>query len=172
MTAEGGVASADTNSPARHPRRAVLVALFVALTGPLIGVLTLLTFVLARTIAGMSYADFAMPSVSDVTQVIVFFSLFAYVFAGFSAIIAGLGLGWRTYTHGTFSYLFAMVVAVIATLIGTASLELMVGRPDQAFIGMTIFFTPLSIVAAVFGRWLMLKIGILPSIATTSLAQH
>lgn len=162
----------DTSSSAtqRYPRRAILVALFVALTGPLIGVLTLLTFVLARTIAGMSYDELSVPSISDMAQVVIFFALFAYVFAGLAAIIAGVLLGWRTYTDGGFGYLFAMAIAVFATLVGTASLELMVGRPDQAFIGMTIFFAPLSVAAAVIGRWLMVKIGILPTNATPSLA--
>lgn len=162
--------TSSTSATPRYPRRAILVALFVALTGPLIGVLTLLTFVLARTVAGMSYQEMVVPSLSDMAQVIMFFALFAYVFAGLAAIIAGVLLGWRTYTHGTFGYPLAMAIAVVATLVGTASLELMVGRPDQAFIGMTIFFTPLSVAAAVIGRWLMAKIGILPTTVPASLA--
>lgn len=160
----------DTSSapaPQRYPRRAILVALFVALTGPLIGVLTLLTFVLARTVAGMSYDELSVPSISDMAQVIMFFALFAYVFAGLAATVAGVLMGWRTYTNGTFGYRFAMVTAMLATLVGTASLEFIVGRPDQAFIGMTIFFTPLSVAAAVIGRWLMVKIGILPTTVST-----
>lgn len=160
------------HAPSRYPRRAIFVALFVTLTGPLLGVLTLLAFVLARTIASMSHEDFAMPSVSDLMQVVMFFALFAYVFAGFAALVAGALLGWRTYTHGTFGYLFAMGVAVAATIVGTASLELMVGQPEQSFIGMAIFFTPFSLIAAVVGRWLMARIGILPTSATTSLAPH
>lgn len=154
-------------APQRYPRRAILVALFVALAGPLIGVLTLLTLVLANTIAGMNYEDIALPDAGDLAQVVLFFSMFAYVFAGFSAVAAGVLLGWRTYTHGTFGYLFAMAVAAVATLVGTASLEFIVGRPDQAFFGMTIFFAPLSIAAAVIGRWLMAKIGILPTTVST-----
>lgn len=156
-----------TTPTQRYPRRAILVALFVALTGPLLGVLTLLAFVLAHTIAGMNYEDIAMPNAGDVTQVVLFFSMFAYVFAGFSAVAAGVLLGWRTYTHGTFGYLFAMAIAAIATLVGTASLDMMVGQPERSFFGMAIFFTPFSIVAAVIGRWLMAIIGILPTIRPT-----
>lgn len=156
--------------PARYPRRAIFVALFVALTGPLLGTLTLLSFTLARTVAGMSYADFSMPSAADIMQVVLFFALFAYVFAGFAAIVAGLLLGWRTYTHGTFGYVYAMFVAIAATFVGTASLDLLVGQPERSFIGMAIFFTPISLAAAIVGRWLMVKIGILPTSAATSLA--
>lgn len=162
MTAEDG-----TTARQRYPRRAILVALFVALAGPLLGVLTLLTLVLANTIAGMNYEDIALPNAGDLAQVVLFFSMFAYVFAGFSAVAAGVLLGWRTYTHGTFGYLFAIAIAAVATLVGTASLDMMVGQPERSFFGMAMFFTPLSAAAAVIGRWLMAIIGILPTIEPT-----
>lgn len=162
MTAEDG-----TTARQRYPRRAILVALFVALAGPLLGVLTLLMLVLANTIAGMNYEDIAWPNAGDLAQVVLFFSMFAYVFAGFSAVAAGVLLGWRTYTHGTFGYLFAIAIAAVATLVGTASLDMMVGQPERSFFGMAMFFTPLSAAAAVIGRWLMAIIGILPTIEPT-----
>lgn len=158
--------------PERHARRALLVALFVALTGPLIGVLAMLTLVLARTVAGLGYDEIKMPNIADVSQVILFFSLFAYVFAGWSAIIAGALLGWRTYTHGTFGYLFAIAVAVAATFIGTATLNFLVDQQGQSFLGMAMFLTPFSIVAAIAGRWILRRIGILPTNASTSLARN
>ncbi|MBR2536763.1 MAG: hypothetical protein IKE66_11900 [Hyphomicrobium sp.] len=157
----------STMTTQRYPGSAILVALFVALTGPLIGVLTLLAFVLARTIARMNYEDIAMPNAGDLAQVVLFFSMFAYVFAGFAALVAGVLLGWRTYTHGTFGYLFAMAIAALATFVGTASLDMMVGQPERSFFGMAIFFTPFSLVAAAIGRWLMVAIGILPTIRPT-----
>lgn len=165
-------ADVEPPSPERHPRRALIVAVFVALTGPLIGVLTLLAFTLARTIANIDYDDTSLPSLVDMVQVVLFFSLFAYVFAGSSSIVAGVLLGVRTYTHGTFGYPFALGVAVVSTVVGTALLELVVGQPSQTFIGTAIFFTPFSIVSAVVGRWLMAKIGILSTTVATSLAQH
>lgn len=157
---------------ARYPRRAILVALFVALTGPLVGALTLLILVFGRIVAGLNYEDGVMPSVADLAQVVLVVSMFAYLLAGWSAVLAGAMLGWRTYTHGTFGYLFAMGAAIVATVVGTASLDLMVGQPDQSFIGMALFFTPFSVVAALAGRWLMARIGILPTSEMTSLARR
>lgn len=149
--------------PPRYLKRALLVALFVALTGPLIGALTLLVLVFGRIVAGMSYDALAMPNVADLSQVVLVVSMFAYVLAGWSAVLAGLLLGVRTYTHGTFGYLFALGAAVVATIFGTASIDLFLGRTDHSFVGMAIFFTPFSLVAAAAGRWLLGYFGVLPS---------
>lgn len=154
--------------PPRYLKRAVIVALFVALTGPLIGALTLLVFVFGRIIAGMSYDALAMPNIADLSQVVLVVSMFAYLLAGWSAVLSGAVLGVRTYTHGTFGYLFALGVAVVATIFGTASLDLILGRTDQSFVGMAIFFTPFSLVAAATGRWLLGRFGVLPARAAAS----
>lgn len=148
--------------PPRYLKRALLVALFVALTGPLIGAITLLVFVFGRIVAGIGYEASSMPSVADLSQVVLVVSMFAYVLAGWSAVLAGLMLGVRTYTHGTFGYLFALGVAVVATIFGTASIDFFLGRTDQSFVGMAIFFTPFSLVAAAAGRWLLGRSGVLP----------
>lgn len=118
-------------APLRFPRRAMLVAGFVTLMGPLIGALTLLIFVFGRIIAGTRFEDLAVPHFADVAQVVLVVGMFAYLLAGWSAFLAGVLLGWWIYVHGTFGYGVAMLVAVVATVIGTASLDLIIGRSDQ-----------------------------------------
>jgi FtsH-binding integral membrane protein len=92
--------------------------------------------------------------------------------AGWSAFLAGVLLGWWTYVHGTFGYGIAMLVAIVATVLGTASLDLILGRSDQSFVGMALFFTPFSIVAASFGRWVLGRFGVLPLSPGASKSQH
>ncbi len=157
-----GATDASVEKP-RFAGRAIVVAAFTALTGPLIGALTLLVVVFGLIIADMRFEDIKVPDFADLSKVVLVVVLYAYLLAGSSAILAGVMLGWRTYTHGMFGYGFTVVVAAIATVVGTVSLDLILGRSDQSFIGMALFFTPLSMVAAGVGRWMLGRFGVLPS---------
>ncbi len=151
--------------PERYCGRALKVAAFVALVGPLLGAAFISAIIMWRAIAEAALDPTSWSAVRDAGSVVMLVVVFAYILAVVPSVLTAAVLGWRAYTHGTFAYGMALAVAGIATFAGTAVFDLLIHEPDKSFLGLAMFLLPFALLSAVLGRWLMARLGILPNLS-------
>lgn len=150
----------------RH--RAFTVAAFILLLGPPAGSLfysvILGAFMLADPIEGATKVEPAA-SVASFIVLILFSAFLSYLYGGLSALFSAIWLGVRTFRNGSFSYVEAVLTAVVA---GGAGALLMVfvifeQRADELSL-LGILIGP-GILSALICRWLLGYFNILPGSA-------
>lgn len=150
--------------------RAFKVAAFIVLVGPIAGVVPLVVFVLPQL--ALEGTLLTAENLEGVAVLFLWFVMFAYIFAGLSCLMAAAWLGRMTYTNGTFGWLAALGAAGVSTLVGGLVLGYLASPENGRNIGLVVFMLPLSLFSALVCRYLMIRIGILPPAAATSLAKH
>lgn len=146
--------------PKGRALRALGVALFYALIGPLAGGAPII--LLAAGNAAATDADKLGNSIAVLIG-------FTYLFGGAAALITGLWLGLRTWRRGTFGYGRAAVVGLVASLLSGIVFALAVSTPESgpsdASRGgggaMGVFLVPFAVISALLCRWLVGKLGLI-----------
>lgn len=160
------VAVESASPPVRYQRRALAVVALVVLLGPPIGSL-LISVPVAPFLFAANVSDFSLSGLfsglASAVMLAAFAAMFSYIYGGLAALISALWLGTRTYHCGTFGYEEAVLVAVVASCLGGLAMAMLVFEQPSAYLTFLVMLIPASIVSALMCRWLLGRLGILPS---------
>lgn len=145
---------AAASEPAR--RRAVRVALFAAVGGPLIGAAVYLALLLASSALQLGEASLRESAVA-VGNIALLVVVFAYAIGGLPALAAGVWLAWRTARRGGVGYGEAALAGALSALL--LPLWMRLTGETSGFVGQWLLVGPVAIVAALIGRYLLGRLG-------------
>lgn len=153
-----------TNPPVeRDIWRGVKVAAFVTLAGPPIGALLLLAAGTARVLYTNGIEQFALIDAASMVSLVVWVSVFGYVFGGLPALVTGVMLGVRAAKGQSSGALMTLAIVTVALLITAVVYRVLPFRSDPLgnVVALVGFLAPLAIASALVCRWFMIKIRLL-----------
>ena len=168
---------ADAMSPVRRrwPLRGFLVAVFIFAVAPPLGALLLAVAMViwlgfAPTSGQELQAADIFRELQSYASVMVLMVMFSHLFGGWQAALAAVWLGMRTFWRGTFGYVEALLVALLASFLWTlrfGSLDALMAWPtagagEASAGGSHLTLMAVSVAAALVCRWLLRVVRILP----------
>ena len=162
-----GGADADARPPPHHRSRALSAMGLILAVGPPAG-----SLVLSTTLAVVNISESVTRGsfVADLPQLITswlittpLIALLSYLNGIVPALLSCLWLGWRIYKNGTVSMAESICTGAAAALICALGVSVITPDfPNNLRIWL-IFFGPAGIFSAFVCRWLLGRLGILPS---------
>ena len=148
--------------------RAALVTAIFALIGPLVGAMATylavfgkaLLFAIGQLTSSGSPADWT--SIEGLFKGALLFAMFGYLIGGFSALLAGLALGYRTYRNGEIGYGETALASAVAALAGSGIVFAVPNREVGAVGGLLFLLVPLGALSGLVCRFLLARMRVLP----------
>jgi len=160
----------------RHPLRAAAALAFVTILGPIIGSIPVYATFLIGALQSHGGEPAVGPemtkeTISTVLQIMLFVTLFSYMFGGVQALLVGLWTGFRTWASGTMGYVETAFAAVLVSALVTvlflaheqSSGQNVGGNTGFSSVGLAIYLGVHALFAALVCRWLMERLGIFAS---------